>query len=137
MFTSQKKWTANGNVESLTMTINFRYFQQNLPEFKKPSSASYAYVSMQYFRDEHSKFACDFVQACAQAAKDAGVSFFATHFWGECWEVNITEGAAVANGDGCSLADGLYKSKCAGTDLSNECLGTTNYYVYSISVPRG
>merc|ERR1719354_20803 len=92
---------------------------------------------IKWSKDEHSKFACDFVQACAQAAKDAGVMFFATHFWGECWEVNITEGAAVANGDGCSLADGLYKSKCAGTDLSNECLGTTNYYVYSIAVPRG
>jgi len=91
---------------------------------------------IQWAKSKHSKFACDFVQECAKAAAKEGVMFFATHFWGECWEVQIADGTAVPSGEGCSLADGLYQNQCVGTDLSHECLGSTNYYVYSIAVPR-
>ena len=81
----------------------------------------------------HTQYACDFVQACARAAKEAKVPYFATHYWGECWEISLEQGEKDQK-DGCYLADGLYQTNCDGTDYNEECLGSTNYYVYKTHV---
>jgi len=91
---------------------------------------------IEWSKAKHSGFACSFVQACAKAALAEGVPHFATHYWGECWEVQMSEGTAVPSGEGCSLADGNYQTLCKGTDLTHECLGSTNYYVYSTATLR-
>ena len=77
-------------------------------------------------------FSFSFVCACAEAAKAANVKYFGTHYWGECWALELSQVTAVKNGD-CTLADGKYETKCKGDKRYNfECLGDKNYYIYSI-----
>jgi len=71
-------------------------------------------------------FAHSLVCACADAAKAAGVTMFATHFWGECWEIRPADMGPKS--DGCVLADGLYRNKC--NMVNGECLGSTDFAVY-------
>jgi len=78
-------------------------------------------------------FASSFVCACAEAAKTANVKYFATHFWGECWALELWQVTEATKGD-CTLADGLYQTRCYGNKNHNfECLGAKNYYMYSLA----
>lgn len=75
-------------------------------------------------------FATSLVCACAEAARLNDVQYFATHFWGECWEIDVEDFAKTGT-EGCMLADGLHYNKCGGVNEGGECVGTTAYYIYT------
>ena len=63
---------------------------------------------------------------------------FGLHYWGECFELTKDQIKEATNesekpGD-CTLADGLYKTKCnkMDTDYPYECVGDKSYYVYKL-----
>lgn len=79
------------------------------------------------------KFAHSFACACAEAARINHVQFFATHYWGECWELEQED--LVTPSEGCILADGEYKNKCDSINEDGTCLGTSGFFVYTITPP--
>lgn len=86
--------------------------------------------NIEWEKDRFPKFSHSLVCACASAARIIKARYFATHFWGECWELqkdDINEPST----EGCVLADGLYNTTCNGLSQGGECIGTTSYYVYS------
>merc|ERR1712154_337915 len=85
-------------------------------------------LTIDWSKQGHPKYAWNFVCACADAAKKAGIKMFATHFWGECWELKEKDLARKSE-DGCRLADGLYMTNTC--DDSNACLGVVGYAVYT------
>lgn len=82
----------------------------------------------------HASFAHSFACACAEAARINKVQFFATHFWGECWELD-KEDLGERSTNGCVLADGNYQNYCKSINEDGTCLGTTSYFVYTNSPP--
>lgn len=80
--------------------------------------------------DRIGEFTKAFVCACAEAARINKVQYFATHYWGECWELD-EENLIEAVDEGCYLADGKYTDQCVGINYDQECLGAHNYYVYT------
>lgn len=82
----------------------------------------------------HPAFAHSLLCACAEAARIAKVQYFATHFWGECWELDQED--LVAKSDyGCIMADGKHENRCIGLSEPGQCLGTTSYFVYTNVAP--
>merc|ERR1712188_131176 len=77
----------------------------------------------------NSPFAHSFVCACAMAARANRVKTFATHFWGECYEMKEWELKEKAIG--CELADGLYSEECTDGFTRSECIGTTDFAAYT------
>ena len=67
--------------------------------------------------------------ACAESAISSGVKYFGTHYWGECWAVDVKE---MVKGNDCHLADGLYKNKCGDNPETFGCLGNKSFYVYAV-----
>ena len=62
-----------------------------------------------------------------------GVRYFATHFWGECFEMLPSE--IVSKEGDCRLANGNYDNPtyCHQNYLAikdHECLAIENYYLY-------
>lgn len=89
-----------------------------------------------------SSFAQSFICACAKAAKEANVTYFGTHFWGECFALEKDQTVVSSDGN-CILADGSYQKKCNGVSekgQNTECLGGVQYYMYKVvkqSMPLG
>lgn len=79
------------------------------------------------------KFARSLKCACAEAARRAGARFFGLHFWGECWALDPREIKMAPQGD-CTLADGLYKTKCPRANGNKVCLGIKSYYTYKLAM---
>ena len=65
------------------------------------------------------------VCTCAKAAKAAGVKYYAIHFWGECWAVNM-DNFNKNNGGDCMRDVG---KKCNGND-KRMCLADKHFQVY-------
>lgn len=85
-------------------------------------------LTIDWKKEGHKDYAENFICACIDAAEKAGIMMFATHFWGECWELREEDLVRKSN-DGCVLADGLYKTKTC--QAGSACLGTTGYAVYT------
>lgn len=84
--------------------------------------------------DRHPAFAHSLLCACAEAARINHVQYFATHFWGECWELD-QEDLVQQSDKGCLLADGKHENQCRSIADPGLCLGTTSYYVYTNVAP--
>jgi len=82
---------------------------------------------IEWARARRGAFGQSLVCACAAAAEKAGMPFFAIHFWGECWGVNIRDLSPIGGGD-CVRAN-FARGMCM-SGGQTVCLADKHFMVY-------
>merc|ERR1712193_413897 len=82
---------------------------------------------IEWARARRGGFGQSLVCACAAAAEKAGMPFFAIHFWGECWGVNMRDLTAIGGGD-CVRAN-FARGMCM-SGGQTVCLADKHFMVY-------
>jgi len=81
---------------------------------------------IEWAKSRRGAFGQSLVCACSKAARAAGMTRFAIHYWGECW--GIQGGLKKLNGGDCVRAD-FARGTCKGAKAV--CLADKHFMVYA------
>lgn len=101
------------------------------PSFDRKDSELLVYWrhDIEWAKNRLGAFGKSLVCACRDAAKKAGMPFFAIHYWGECWGVSMNDMTKIDGGD-CVRAD-FSKKKCRSRG-QNICLADKHFMIYAV-----